>query len=63
MISERKNLSQPKDWWAAFAAQAEKEGMTLSAWLGECGLANLSKEAVSKLSDRPPACRPPREKK
>lgn len=63
MISERKNLSQPKDWWEAFAAQAEKEGMTLSAWLGECGLANLPKETVAKLSDRPPACRPPRETK
>jgi hypothetical protein len=56
MNSERRNLTQPADWWAAFEAQAATEGKTLSEWAGECMLANVD----SKLSERPPAHRPKR---
>lgn len=58
VISERKNLTEPKDWWEAFVNQAKEEGMTLSAWVGDCCFAFLPKEVRDSLSDRPPACRP-----
>ena len=50
---ERKNITQPADWWAAFVAQAKKEGMSLSEWFGEIGKERLPKRAAAKLSDRP----------
>lgn len=35
MTNERKLITQPADWWAAFEAAAESEGVSLAAWLGE----------------------------
>jgi|DEB0MinimDraft_10_1074344.scaffolds.fasta_scaffold06085_7 hypothetical protein len=58
MKAERKNITHPADWWYAFEEQAEKEGMTLSAWIGECCLANLPKEKQKKLSQRQAGGRP-----
>jgi hypothetical protein len=58
MISQRRNLTQPADWWDAFAEQAAREGLTLSEWVGECCLAYLSAEVQQGLSNRPPANRP-----
>jgi hypothetical protein len=55
-MTERRNVTQPADWWAAFEAEAKKEGLTLSEWVGACCVANLS---VSRgLTERPPANRP-----
>lgn len=51
--SDRKNISQPAEWWAAFAAQAERDGQSLSEWLGDCGLANLDPDLLDGLPDRP----------
>lgn len=36
MKAERRNITQPADWWAAFEKQATADGMTLSEWVGEC---------------------------
>ena len=43
----------PAPWWAAFEVQAAAEGLSLSAWLGECALANLPKAAAADLGARP----------
>lgn len=51
--TERKNITQPADWWAAFVEQAKKEGMSLSEWLGEIGKEKLPKKTLAKLSQRP----------
>tara|TARA_Y100000310_G_scaffold341326_1_gene440110 strand:+ start:167 stop:463 length:297 start_codon:yes stop_codon:yes gene_type:complete len=56
--TERKNISQPKNVWPEFQAAAAAEGISLSAWLGACGIANLSKEAAARCGERPPASRP-----
>ena len=57
---ERRNITQPIDWWAAIAKQAEKEGKSISGWIGEACRAKLPKRV--KLSERAPACRPREEK-
>lgn len=58
MTNERKNITQPSDWWHAFQEQAKAEGMTMSAWLGEAAKAKLSPNVAKKLTERPPANRP-----
>jgi hypothetical protein len=57
MKSERKNICQPTDWWTAFAAAAQSEGLTMSEWLGNAGRAHMHTEAET-LSERPAANRP-----
>ena len=49
----RRQITQPADWWAAFQKQADAEGLTVSQWLGECGLANLTAAERKQLSKRP----------
>ena len=58
MTDNRKNITQPADWWAAFERAASLEGETLSEWLGKAGLERLTKAERKKLSDRKPAHRP-----
>ncbi len=53
MPSERRNITQPSDWWAAFEDQAKQEGLSVAEWLGECGRANLPKKVGMELSKRP----------
>jgi hypothetical protein len=60
--NERKNKTQPSDWWAAFEQQANAEGMTLAAWLGEAAKKQLPPKVAKKLTERPPANRPPKAK-
>lgn len=58
MTNERKNITQPSDWWAAFEEQAKAEGLTLAAWMGlQCSKA-LPKKIRNELTERPPANRP-----
>lgn len=38
---ERRLISQPADWWAAFERQASLEGMTMSEWVGQACLKSL----------------------
>lgn len=58
MTNDRKNITQPADWWAAFEEAASKEGLTLSAWIGEACKARLPVKVAKKLTERPPANRP-----
>lgn len=58
MTNERKNITQPADWWIAFEQQAKAEGLTLAAWIGERCKAGLPAKVAKKLSARPPANRP-----
>ena len=58
MTTERRNISQPADWWEAFEEQAKKDRMLLSAWMGECCIANLPASVKAKLTERQPAHRP-----
>lgn len=57
-MTERKNITQPTDWWAAFEAEAKKEGLTLSEWVGACCVANLPASVARALPERPAANRP-----
>jgi hypothetical protein len=34
MTNERKNITQPDDWWKVFEAEAEKRGLTLLEFMG-----------------------------
>lgn len=64
MKSQRKNITQPADWWDAFKKQAEAEGMTLSEWMGWACRAKLPRGIgiLSGLSERPAAHRPKKPK-
>ncbi len=48
----RLQITQPADWVEAFKVQAEKDGLSLSAWIGEKCKAGLPKQAQSKLTER-----------
>lgn len=48
----RKNITQPADWWEAFDAAAKREGIPLSQWMGDACRAALPKKVTSKLSER-----------
>ena len=58
MSNDRKNITQPADWWAAWKSAADKEGVSLSEWIGTQCNAALTKTAAKKLTERPPAHRP-----
>lgn len=58
MTNERKHITQPDDWWAAFQVEADKAGVPLSEWIGEACREKLPKKVVKSLSKRPPAHRP-----
>jgi len=60
--TERKNITQPADWWAAFESQAKANGQTLSEWAGNCMRDNLPKNVAAGLSERPAANRPKKRK-
>jgi hypothetical protein len=56
-----KNITQPDDWWEAFADRANELGIGLSELLGEGGKKMLSPEQRKQLSERNPAHRPKKE--
>lgn len=58
MTNKRYNITQPEDWMEAWKAQAAKEGLSLSAWIGKQCNEGLTKKAKKSLSDRAPAHRP-----
>ena len=62
MTNERKHITQPIDWWEAFEEAAKAEGLTLAAWLGEAAKKQLPLKVAKKLTERPPANRPPKAK-
>jgi len=56
--NERKNISQPSDWWDAWKSEADKDGVSLSKWIGEQCNAALTAKSAKGLTERPPAHRP-----
>ena len=57
-MTERKNITQPVDWWAAFTAAAASRGLSLSEWIGEQAKRGLTADARRELSRRPEIGRP-----
>ena len=56
--SERRNITQPADWWAAIEAAARADGVTVSEWIGEACRKRLGVAVRRGLSARPAANRP-----
>lgn len=52
MTNERKNITQPADWWAAFEAEAKRRGLTLSEFIGIAASKMLPKEQRAELTNR-----------
>lgn len=61
MPTERRNITQPTDWWAAFAEQAEAERLTLSEWIGAACVRMLPVDVRRGLSERTSRGRPANE--
>lgn len=58
MVSERRNVTAPDDWWKAFEAAAKAAGKTVSEWLRDCGFENLPAKVRSRLTEAKGAGRP-----
>ena len=58
MASERRNITQPDDWWRAWEQQAAADGMELSAWIGRLINKTLPKAVRESLSVRVAKGRP-----
>jgi hypothetical protein len=52
MTNERRNTTQPTDWWAAWEAAAKSAGLSLAAWIGKQCNRSLPKEVRDQLSER-----------
>jgi len=52
MKCERKNVSEPADWWAAWERAAAAKGLHLSEWIGQQCNRALPREVRDELSHR-----------
>ena len=52
MTNERRNITNPADHWAAFEAEAQRRGLTLSEFMGLAAAKLLAKDQREKLSQR-----------
>lgn len=52
MSQQRKNITQPADWWAAFEAEAAKRNMPLSTFMGMAAAEMLDEDLRKELSKR-----------
>ena len=52
MTSQRKNISQPADWWVAFSEQANRKGESLSEWIGDCCQIHVDTDLQYLFSER-----------
>ncbi|MCA9178247.1 MAG: hypothetical protein KDB14_27470 [Planctomycetales bacterium] len=50
--------TQPQELIDAVFAQAQRDEMTVSAWVGECLVANLDQDLKETVPERRPAHRP-----
>lgn len=58
MANERRNTTQPEDWWDAWDQAAKEAGLDLADWIGrQCNKA-LPKNVRIKLSERATRGRP-----
>ena len=58
MANERRNTTQPTDWWAAWEEAAKAAGLDLAAWIGEQCNKALPKKVREKLGERATRGRP-----
>jgi len=58
MESERRNITQPTDWWVAWEAAATAADQDLSTWIGEQCNRSLTKKVNAALSTRGKRGRP-----
>jgi hypothetical protein len=54
MANERKNITQPADWWVAWTEAAAKEKLNLSQWIGK----QCNRSLKIKLTERAKPGRP-----
>ena len=52
MTNQRRNITNPADHWAAFEAEAQRRGLTLSEFAGVAMAKLLSKDQRANLSQR-----------
>ena len=53
MISQRRCVTNPPDWWEVFEAVAKEQGLSLSEWMGEACRQAVPYTRRRKLSQRP----------
>lgn len=63
MTNERKNITQPSDWWDAFEAASDAGGVSLAEWIGEVCRQRLPASVREQLSERRGPGRPRKNKK
>lgn len=51
-VAQRRNITQPADWWHAFESAAEAAATSLSEWIGDACRAALAPDAAEQLSRR-----------
>lgn len=59
----RQNLTNPPDWWPAFAAEAKRRKMSLSEFAGFAMMRLLPKDVRDGLSERKSVGAPKREER
>lgn len=52
MRTERKNITQPEDWWREFERAATKAGKPLAEWIGDAAMTAIPPDRRQKLSER-----------
>ena len=52
VAKQRKNISQPAEWWRAFQEQADAEGKCLSEFMGDVLRQYVEKHQGKQLRDR-----------
>lgn len=57
-MAERKNITQPSDWWREFERAARQAGKTLSEWMGDAAVEQIDPARRKKLTERVQTGRP-----
>lgn len=57
-MAERKNITQPSDWWREFERAARQAGKTLSEWIGDAAVEQIDPERRGNLTERAQIGRP-----
>lgn len=61
-MTERKQITQPQQYWAAWQDAAAKAGQSLSAWIADKCNEGLSRRVARKLPARQRPGRPSKDK-
>ena len=57
-MADRRNITQPPDWWAAFEREADQAGLNMSEWIGDVCWRALPERVQRQLSFRKRVGRP-----